>query len=626
MPPPEDVHPADSPSVDPSLTVRRRTHGRFHGWRLGLIRIALVLLAPTLFLAALEISLRCADYGWPTSFFLRSSDGRSVTENERFTWTMMEPEIATLPHPFKLTIRKPAGTKRVFVLGESAAMGTPDPAFGFARMLQVGLTHQYPDTRLEVVNAAVRGINSHSIRFIAHEAAALEPDAFVIYMGNNEAIGQFAPTPDGFALVEYPHLLRLVQWVQRSKTAQLYRTLARRISNGKSASSDDPEKIFHAVKLSAADPKRAAVRQNFRTNLREICRAGSDAGARVFLATVPVNLRDCPPLASVHRSPWTAADEAGWDAVFQPGVRLETAGKFAQALEYFDQAAARDGSYAELAFRRARCLSAVGRQADAAVAFTQARDLDALGFRTDGPMNEMIRETAGEMPRVQLVDLEHALAQHPASTQGVPGQALFYEHVHLRFDGDFAVAEILAPLLTATLDLGPASAAFPTKSEMAEALAFTDWDRLQIETAIAVLTAKPPFTDQLDHATQQPKVEAKCRREKAAFTERDRQRCLTQYAAAIKRQPDDWLVHYNFGRLNFDFGMFARAEREFARASELLPRHVPLRNVRAMALVRGGRRAEAKRVLEESLAQDPESYAARAALDSFRKANTEPAR
>jgi predicted Zn-dependent protease len=78
--------------------------------------------------------------------------------------------------------------------------------------------------------------------------------------------------------------------------------------------------------------------------------------------------------------------------------------------------------------------------------------------------------------------------------------------------------------------------------------------------------------------------------------------------------------------LLFDFGLFAQAEREFARASELLPRHVPLRSARALALANGGRPADARRVLEESAARNPESQAARSALESFRKANPDTAR
>src|SRR6266568_4502035 len=37
-------------------------------------------------------------------------------------------------------------------------------------------------------------INSHSVREIAFECAALKPYAFVIYMGNNEIVGPYGPS------------------------------------------------------------------------------------------------------------------------------------------------------------------------------------------------------------------------------------------------------------------------------------------------------------------------------------------------------------------------------------------------------------------------------------------------
>ena len=49
-----------------------------------------------------------------------------------------------MPIPFALAKRKPVSTFRIFVLGESAAAGFPDPAFSFARILEVMLRARYP--------------------------------------------------------------------------------------------------------------------------------------------------------------------------------------------------------------------------------------------------------------------------------------------------------------------------------------------------------------------------------------------------------------------------------------------------------------------------------------------------
>ena len=63
--------------------------------------------------------------------------------------------------------RNRQGTFRIFVLGESAAMGDPDPAYGFSRYLEVMLRERYPSMKFEVVNTGSVAINSHVLLPIA---------------------------------------------------------------------------------------------------------------------------------------------------------------------------------------------------------------------------------------------------------------------------------------------------------------------------------------------------------------------------------------------------------------------------------------------------------------------------
>jgi hypothetical protein len=98
-------------------------------------------------------------------------------------WLAILPrESAIIPHPVIFPVTKKAGTMRIFVLGESAAAGTPDPSFGFARILEVMLRQRHPGTNFEVINAAMRGINSHIVRRIAKECLQYQPDLLLVYM------------------------------------------------------------------------------------------------------------------------------------------------------------------------------------------------------------------------------------------------------------------------------------------------------------------------------------------------------------------------------------------------------------------------------------------------------------
>jgi hypothetical protein len=126
-----------------------------------------MLLVPLLLLGFLEGGLRLCGYGYPTSFFVKMEDGLNYTANRSFGWQFFSRETSTYPHPFVMPIHKSPDAFRVFIFGESAALGTPAPAFGFGRILEVMLRQRFPNKRIEVINAAMRGIDSNIVLPIA---------------------------------------------------------------------------------------------------------------------------------------------------------------------------------------------------------------------------------------------------------------------------------------------------------------------------------------------------------------------------------------------------------------------------------------------------------------------------
>ena len=115
---------------------------------------AIALLSPLLLLGVVEIALRLANFGYPARFFLETQqDGQTVLiENPKFGWRFFPPAIARSPQPLRFTKQKPPGTVRVFVLGESAAMGDPEPSYGFGRQLERMLRVRHPNKKCEVIN------------------------------------------------------------------------------------------------------------------------------------------------------------------------------------------------------------------------------------------------------------------------------------------------------------------------------------------------------------------------------------------------------------------------------------------------------------------------------------------
>jgi tetratricopeptide (TPR) repeat protein len=611
---------APSPAPEPNPGKRRSVF--LAGRRRLYLRAALLLFLPAL-VVGLEVVLRLGGYGYATTFFVKSpaAEGYLAT-NPHFGWRFMPRETATQPYGAMLAAKKPPGTIRVFVLGESAAQGTPAPPFGFARILEVMLNQQFPEKRFEIINAAMRGINSHAILPIAEECARYSPDLFLIYMGNNETVGLWSPAPGKFNLTPYRRLIRASQWAKSTKLAQLLDKAVRALRQAPGKRPEQDMEFFRQHRLAAEDPRRAAVYGNFQTNLKDICRVTRAAGAKAIVSTVAVNLKDFPPLGSLHRADLTPADLAQWEAAFAKGVEQEGRGLPAEALTHYTAALRLDDHFAELHFRLGRCYLAAGQAEPARRHFTQARDWDALQFRTDGRLNDIVREviSARHDPGLVLLDTERAFAAQ--SDQELPGQRWFQEHVHLTFDGDHLLAQTFLPAVIRALELGPpvtpsppVARAAPTRQECAEALAFTEWDEISVASAVARMTAGPPFQDQAEHGARQAQLEQGLRARTQAFREQGGpRRAVEAYRAASARRPHDWQIHFNFGNLLGDFSDQAGAAREYEAAVKLMPAFLTLRVAQAQALWKSGQRYETMAVLNETLRLDPECASARLAL------------
>jgi hypothetical protein len=109
----------------------------------------IALLLPLAGLGLLELLLRALGVGYPTGFFLETTQGgrRVCTDNAQFARRYFPPGLARSPQPVVFDARKAPGTLRVFVLGESAAMGDPEPSYGFPRLLELMLQDAFPGRR-----------------------------------------------------------------------------------------------------------------------------------------------------------------------------------------------------------------------------------------------------------------------------------------------------------------------------------------------------------------------------------------------------------------------------------------------------------------------------------------------
>ena len=506
--------------------------------------VAMVLVA-VLLLAVAEVALRICGVGAPTGATRPCTDqGRPAhCDNQFFTAPFFPPNMLRETRPYAIPARKAPGTYRIFILGESAAWGDPDPTYGFGRYLEVMLRECFPQVKFEVINTSITAINSHVLLPMVEDLVNYQPDLFLIYAGNNEVVGPFGP---GTVLMDggsSRFAIRTRISVNSTRLSQLVRKAVQ--SNQKNAPEWRGMEMFLGHQVRADSPQMKPVYDNFSANLRDIISIARRAGAKVLISTVATNLKDCAPFASLHREGIRPDELSSWDDLVQRGTVLESAGSYADALKLYLAAADIDPQYAELQFRIARCMWALGNFDGAKERFVRAQDLDTLRFRADSRINEIIRALPGADPGVGLVDAAAIFASE--SAHGIPGSDLFYEHVHMSPRGNYILGRALFTQSAGRLPRelrGPAVNVDPIYQEDCERLlAFTPYDRARVAGLALKKLERPPFTNQLTNS------EDVLRLRRQAEISVNFGEIVAQYQWAITQNPQDRLLHLNYGFL-----------------------------------------------------------------------------
>jgi lysophospholipase L1-like esterase len=430
------------------------------GW-LSVLRVLAASVAVSLVVFLLgETVLRVAGIGWSGRFFVENPDGTTVS-NPRFGRLFYPEELLRGAYPAKFATRKPEGVFRVFVLGESAVAGTPEPAFSLTRALQVLLQQACPDETFEVINAGVTAMNSHGVRLIAHELVRYEPDAVIVYLGNNEVVGPFGPgsilgggtTPNA--------LVRPLLWFRSTRIGQIIQSMADSIQRSRRPEIWRGMDMFAESTVAQDADSLDLAYENFAANLRDIASILRKKRVPTLLCSVASNLVDCPPLG-----PGDVASLGSAHHVFEQARR-----KFAE-----------------------------GDRSGAMELFRAARDKDTLRFRADSRINDTVRQIASESG-CDFADLEKTVGdmQGERFPEEYP---LFFEHVHLTFEGNVFVASVMAQWLAVVwspqLECLSRSGPFTSVSTGAigDQLGYSAFSRGSSIAAIRDMLRKAPFDRQ----------------------------------------------------------------------------------------------------------------------------------
>jgi tetratricopeptide (TPR) repeat protein len=578
--------------------------------RKWLFRLVAMVVIPLVLLGGLEASLRLAGYGHRTGLFkkMQIGPGGFLINNEDFTLQFFPPQLARFLEPVRVAVPKPADTYRIFILGESAAMGDPEPAYGASRYLAALLSERYPKTHFEVVNLGITAINSHVILPIARDCARHDGDLWIIYMGNNEMVGPFGAATVFGAKAPPLAMIRLNLAIQKTRLGQLLINVGRKLKGGNmNAPSWGGMEMFVGNQLSADDPRKEVVYQNFSRNLHDIVKAGLDSGARILLNTVAVNLKDCAPFASLVNSNLSAADRARFDQLFAEGVQAENQGNFATAVQEFEQAARLDPKVAELQFRWGESLLGLTNAA-AREHLQQACEDDALPFRADSRINAIIRDEQRKMSSDNLILFDAANALAVENVGKICGQEIFYEHVHFNFDGSYrlglAWAEQIASRLPAAI-ASHATGGWAAQETCERRLGLTDWNRVLIFQYMIGRLQQPPLNGRLDNDGRVKALEDRASQLRSQMSAAAAVKAREDFLETLQSAPDDYCLRENFALFLQSNGDSPGAIEQYRRVHDLIPQDCVTCFQLGRLLAAQGQRTEAESLFHEAVAIRP---------------------
>ena len=497
-----------------------------------LARVAFFVLAGSLIV---EVGLRLAGAGFEPGFFLDREDGYTVI-NQRFGRLFYPEELVRGAYPARFRTVKDAGTFRVFVLGESAAAGYPDPSFSASRVLGQQLARACPEETFEVINTGVTALNSHAIRRIAVEATRYQPDAVIVYMGNNEVVGPFGPGSVLGGGAPSLALARMLVAFRSTRIGQMLQSLADGLTRAGRPRAWGGMEMFDSAWVPSDSESLEVAYRSFASNLSNIVKELQESGVPVILCTIASNLTDCPPLAAGR------ADG--------PGVAAE-------------------------AYRRGREAAQRGRAQEALRLLRDARDADLLRFRADRVINETIREVALADGCV-LVDAEEnfACAQLDNSSGSNP---LFYEHVHFTFAGNALLSTLWAEALAAVFaERMPCLAAVKSSSSedlafLADSLGYTALARGYSIGTILGMLERPPFNSQLGQADRTEYWRSQLRSIEEQLTPDYVAECILRLERRAHLDSHDGSIAYWLGRHHEDQGDLQAAVACYEKSLEVLP-------------------------------------------------------
>jgi tetratricopeptide (TPR) repeat protein len=354
-------------------------------------------------------------------------------------------EGRALPKPDagSFEINKSANTYRVMCLGGSTTAGYPygvNATFPF--QLKARLQKIWPDRNIEVVNAGITAVNSYTVLDLLPEVIEQKPDMIILYMGHNEFYGAFGVGSTQYAGMNRSLVLTYLK-LNRLRCFQVFQKLFQWVLGTKTSIPQKSTATLMEVMVREPSAQNSSdyveiACNNFKKNLEDILDIALRAEVPVLVSTLVSNLKNHEPFVSVFTETTSSSAQKKWQELFLEARNLQMSGQHDRALFIFNQLEKIDAFPARLFFFRAISLENIGLTQQAYNDYLQARNLDQLKFRAPSVFNDFIKNVARQKD-VPVVDMDAVFCA--ASSDGIPGNNLFHEHLHPNFNGQKLMAE-----------------------------------------------------------------------------------------------------------------------------------------------------------------------------------------
>lgn len=415
-------------------------------WRYWVGLLLAWTLVPLLIPLCLEMGLRISGYGVPITPFSEAEAGAESFYLCNFGYAYdlfyKPPDIELPDRIIPISKNKPENTYRIVVFGSSAAKGFP-LQLSFSNMLQLMLMERFPGVRFEVFNCANSGLNSAAMHTLAKIYGVIKPDAYLIYMGNNEingpySIGPYKRPSSCMGLPQYllpPGLIRCHQKLRQLRLMQWFDRLVQ-----------NPERAIETQNahelVPPHDPRLSRVWRNFEGNLQYMFQAAASAGTKVYVSTLGANVRDWPPDADIFWEEIPDKQKVVFESLRDAGMKLEETGQWLEAYNKYCEAEAISAACPHLFYRQASCCWAMGNYEQARVLYEKALEMDAfIPVRAKKDFNNTVRRAVELYTGDNVILVEGQAYLENVSEHKVSGSECFIDACHFNYRGNYILAQ-----------------------------------------------------------------------------------------------------------------------------------------------------------------------------------------